>query len=180
MNLIFRLLYVVLTASRRGRLGPLDESVVRFQVLPNDLDLNLHMNNGRYLTLCDLGRIDLMLRLGVAGTIRRNKWVPVVASLTARYRRALAPFARYELRTRVLAWDERFFYLEQRFTRRGEIAALALVKARFTGPHGGVEPQAIVRATQHDVSSPPIPPAVVQWQEAESRLAAGGEPALSA
>ena len=30
------------------------------RVWPNDLDTNAHMNNGRYLTLMDLGRFDLM------------------------------------------------------------------------------------------------------------------------
>ena len=32
------------------------------RVLPNDLDLLWHMNNGRYLSLMDQGRVDLMVR----------------------------------------------------------------------------------------------------------------------
>ena len=44
------------------------------RVLPNDLDTNLHLNNGRYLTLMDLGRVDLMLRMGVMGELRRRRW----------------------------------------------------------------------------------------------------------
>ena len=54
-----------------ARLGPLDESVIHARVLPTDLDLNLHLNNGRALTLMDLGRVDLMLRMGVVGELRR-------------------------------------------------------------------------------------------------------------
>ncbi|HEX8430337.1 MAG TPA: thioesterase family protein, partial [Longimicrobium sp.] len=72
MNLVLRLFYVALAALRRPRLRPLDLSVVTFRVFPNDLDVNFHMNNGRYLTLMDLGRLDLLLRLGILRELRRR------------------------------------------------------------------------------------------------------------
>src|SRR5207253_9062755 len=36
-------------------------------------DTNGHMNNGRYLTLLDLGRLDLLLRIGAARPAMRKK-----------------------------------------------------------------------------------------------------------
>lgn len=167
MNLIFRLLYVLLTVRFRGRLDPLDESVVPFRVLPNDLDFNLHMNNGRYLTLMDLGRVDLLIRCGVVREIRRRRWGAVVASLTVRFRRSLTLFQRFEIRTRLVGWDERYFFLEQRCTRRDEVMATAMVKARFLDARGGLDPQVLVDALGGGRESPPIPPGVREWQEAE-------------
>ncbi|HEX5727441.1 MAG TPA: thioesterase family protein [Longimicrobiaceae bacterium] len=168
MNLVFRLLAVVVGACFRPRLRPLEESVLTFRVLPNDLDANLHMNNGRYLTLMDLGRVDMMLRLGVLRELFRRRWSPVVGSATVRFRRALAPFQRYELRTRILCWDDRWFFMEQRFTRGGELVAVGVVKAVFTGPEGWVAPQTLVDATGYGhVESPPVPPGIREWQEAE-------------
>src|SRR4051812_6529347 len=177
MNLIFRLLYVALAALRRTRLSPLDESVVRFTVLPSDLDLNGHMNNGRYLTIMDLGRVDLLLRTGVVGAMRRNRWSGVVASVAIRYRRALNPFARYELRSRLIGWDERWFFMEQRFTRGGELCAYAIVKVQFAGRAGRVAPQRMADAIHPGAQSPALPQAVRDWQEAEDRLVSGQEPA---
>ena len=85
MNLWLRLLVVLARALRRpGSLGPLDEGVLRFHVMPHDLDVNLHVNNGRYFTLMDLGRVDLVARLGLVRPILRNRWMPVVASATLR------------------------------------------------------------------------------------------------
>lgn len=176
MNLIFRLLYVALSSFRRPRLGPRDESVLRFSVLPTDLDLNLHMNNGRYLTVMDLGRVDLFFRLGVVRAMRRLRWRGVVASEMVRFRRPLDPFQRYELRTRLLCWDERWFFMEHRFTRRGELMAWGLVKIQFSGRGARLSPQQVIDATPRPSPSPPVPSAVVEWQEAEQRLAAG-EPA---
>jgi acyl-CoA thioesterase FadM len=42
---------------------------LRLRVLPNDIDINLHMNNGRYLTICDLTRVDMFIRTGLAKTM---------------------------------------------------------------------------------------------------------------
>ncbi|MBJ7417049.1 MAG: thioesterase family protein, partial [Niveispirillum sp.] len=66
MNLIFRLLRVVLAALLSGRrVEPLGTSILGFRVWLNDIDTNLHMNNGRYFTIADLGRVDLMIRTGM-------------------------------------------------------------------------------------------------------------------
>lgn len=66
MNLALRLLIVIIGTAFRPRLAPDSISRIRGCVLPNDLDLNFHMNNGRYLTVLDLGRIDFLLRIGLA------------------------------------------------------------------------------------------------------------------
>jgi acyl-CoA thioesterase FadM len=176
MNLIFRLIYTALAALGRKRLGTLDESVVRMTVLPPDLDLNGHLNNGRYLTLMDLGRVDLLIRLGIVRAMRVHRWSGVVASVAVSFRRALNPFQRYDLRSRLLCWDERWFFMEQRFTRGGELAAYAIVKIQFSSQSGRLRPRQVVEATGSAVESPEVPQAVLEWQDAENRLVAGGQP----
>lgn len=74
MNLIFRLAKVLITAFFRDRLSLLDESVLEFRVLPTDLDVNLHMNNARYLSVMDLGRLDLLVRAGLFATLVWRHW----------------------------------------------------------------------------------------------------------
>ncbi|MBV9109496.1 MAG: thioesterase family protein [Gemmatimonadetes bacterium] len=179
MNLIFRLLAIALATFRRPRLGLLDESVVRLTVLPTDLDVNGHMNNGRYLTIMDLGRVDLFLRTGIVAGMRRHRWSGVVASVAVRFRRALDPFARYELRSRLLCWDERWVFMEQRFTRRGELCAYGLVKIQFSGRGGRIAPQEMMDAVAPGTGAPPIPQAVRDWMDSEDRLVSGERPAAA-
>jgi acyl-CoA thioesterase FadM len=167
MNLIFRLIRVLLAALRRAPLGLLEESVVHFRVWPNDLDFNLHMNNGRYLTLMDLGRIDLMARQGVVKLLWRNHWQPVVAAQTMVYRRALKPFQRYSLHSRVVCWDDKFVYLEQRFQTGDQLAASAIVKAAVRGAGRTLRPRELLKAVGRDGRSPPMPPAIKAWALAE-------------
>ena len=172
MNLIFRLIRIVIAALMRPRLDLLDASVVEMRVWPNDLDLNLHMNNGRYFTVMDLGRIDLMIRTGVARWMWRQKWTPVVGSETMRFKRALPPFQAYRLRTRVLCWDERWVFLEQRFeTQAGELVALGIVKAVLTAQRRTMRPKEALKIMGMLRRSPAMPPAVKAWALAEEWMA---------
>ena len=65
---------------------------VRIRIWPNDLDANLHVNNGRYLTLADLGRIHWFVRTGVYQSAKRHGTMPVVGDAIAKYRRELKAF----------------------------------------------------------------------------------------
>ena len=62
MYVWMRLLRVAATHKSRGvyRLG--DESKLSFRCLPTDIDMNIHLNNARYMMLADMGRIDIFLR----------------------------------------------------------------------------------------------------------------------
>ncbi len=172
MNLIFRLIRICIAALLRPKLGLLDTSQVRLRVWPNDLDFNLHMNNGRYFTVMDLGRIDLMIRTGVVRWMWRQKWTPVVGSETMRFRRALKPFQPYRLKTRVLCWDERWVFLEQRFeSEAGELAALGIVKAVLTAERRTLRPKEALKIMGMLRRSPPMPPAVKAWALAEEWMA---------
>lgn len=160
MNLILRMIRVVIAACFRRRIDILDESRVRFVVWPNDLDLNVHMNNGRYLSIMDLGRFDLIARTGLLRTIVKNRWAPVAGAVAIRYRAQLKPFQRYELISRLVCWDDKWTYIEQRFERRGRLIAVAHVKALFRSGGRSVPSQALLVALGRNEPSPAMPPAV--------------------
>ena len=152
MNLLFRLLKTLLLCLLRpGRLPLLGESVVRFRCWPNDLDTNLHMNNGRYMTLLDLGRLDLLLRTGAARHAFRRRWYPVLAACQFRYRRPLNLFQRFEVRTRIVSWDAKWVYIEQKMLRGGKTVTHAYLKGAFVGPEGTVPMERLVEALGHAV-----------------------------
>lgn len=170
MNLLFRLLTTLLGARRRSPLGPLDESVITLRVLPTDLDPNMHMNNGRYLSIMDLGRFDLTVRNGLLGATLRRGWRPVVGSVVIRFRRSLDPFQKYTLRTRAVCWDEKWIYLEQRFERDGELAAVGLVKALFVGKGGSVPTRDVFGTVGFTGESPTMPESVELWRRSEGAM----------
>ncbi len=157
-----------------SRLGLFEEGRLALRVWPHDLDTNRHMNNGRYLTLMDLGRVDLVARDGLGALLLKHRWQPVVAAQTIRYRRSLLPFRRFELCSRTVCWDERSLYLEQRFESHGQLAARAFVRVMFKGPEGTVPPARIAGLLGERPQSPPMPEDLRRWRESEelARVAA--------
>jgi len=150
MNLIFRLILQLITSRFRPRQAVLDAAVLRMRVWPTDLDINLHLTNSRYLALMDLGRIELLLRLGVMGKVLKRRWLPVVSIATLRFRREINPFERFTLHTRLIGWDEKWFYMEQRFETARGVAAIGIVKGLFRGPAGNVPSQQLIALTGYD------------------------------
>jgi YbgC/YbaW family acyl-CoA thioester hydrolase len=159
VNLIGRLLLVILRGLRyqRGRFHPLESATLTFSVLPHDLDINIHVNNARYLQWMDLGRFDFMNRLGVFRTALQRKWMPVLGGVSIRYHRPLHFLQQVELITRVVSWDEKWFYMEQRFVRQGKPIATAYAKALFRGPEQSIPSAEIIAMIDPTLIPPPLP-----------------------
>jgi acyl-CoA thioesterase FadM len=174
MNLFFRLLRILFTSPRRARTSLWEETVVRFRVWPTDLDPLLHMNNGKYFSLMDLGRVDMMIRTGLARELRVREWYPVIASETMRFKQSLEPFQRFELRTKTLGWDDRSFYLRQTFMRGDTVIGIALIRARFLAKNGGGSLLAtdVAHSVSPNAVSPPLPAYITEWQNAEQSYSA--------
>ena len=75
MNLYLRLILVLFGLIGLPRRGLLEESRISFRVLPNDCDINGHLNNGRYLSFMDLGRLHLVAQIGLLRVILRRRWL---------------------------------------------------------------------------------------------------------
>ncbi|MGL4395718.1 MAG: thioesterase family protein, partial [Hyphomicrobium sp.] len=90
-------------------------------------------NNGRYLTLMDLGRTDLMLCSGLWRVALANKWTPIASAVVIRFRREIRLFQAFRLETRIAYWDDSRAVIEQVFVldggrHDGQVAARALFK----------------------------------------------------
>ncbi|MGO3361913.1 MAG: acyl-CoA thioesterase [Corynebacterium sp.] len=137
MNLYLRLILTVLRSRRLPALAPWDTVATPLRVLPNDLDTLGHMNNGRYLTMMDLARTELMMRSGLYARSEELGYYLVVAGQTINYRRSLMPWQKFEIRTRMLSGDARAVFVEQAFVNRGTVCAHAVVRLRVLKKKGG-------------------------------------------
>src|SRR5690554_531095 len=90
--MFFRTLLVWLKSHWGPRYGVHDVGRMTLRVLPTDLDVNNHVNNGVYFSLMDLGRFDLLHRSGAWATMMKKGFYPVVASETITFRKSLAPW----------------------------------------------------------------------------------------
>ena len=169
MILFFRFVLTMIKARFRSRIGPLDPSVVRFTVLPHDCDLNIHLNAGRFLSFMDIARVELLARMRVFRRIIKLGWRPIVGGVVIRYRRSVEPFERFSVESRVVGWDDKWFYIEHDLHRNdGSMAATAYARTLLRRKDGNVHPRELIELMGlTDTDSPPLPAFVDEWRRAE-------------
>jgi acyl-CoA thioesterase FadM len=171
MNLWCRLLWLHLFR-RRQRVPLLAITTVRLRVWPNDLDLYRHVNNGRYLTLADIGRRDWFVRTGMMQWAARHGAVPVMGDAIAKFRRELRVFQLFDIQSRLLGWDRRWMFLEHRFIRGGRVIGVVGMRALFKGSAGTLDPGELLCALGGITESSALPEWLLQWHHACESLSA--------
>ena len=134
---------------------------------PQDLDVFVEMNNGRILTILDLGRTILAKRTGLLRALRDNGWGLTMAGSSVRYRRRIRPFVRFRMVSRCVGWDDKFFYLDQTIWIGDDCAAQALYRSAVTDKNGIVRPGTLFRAIDYQGERPELPAWVQAWIDAD-------------
>lgn len=139
-------------------LGLTDTSEITLTANINDIDNFLEMNNGRIFTLFDLGRTDFAIRTGLGKKLLSNRWGLVVAGSTIQYRKRVRLLHHVTIKTRLLAFDERWFYIEQTMWVKNKATCTALIRAGVTNLKTGktLPTQTVMDALGYaDVQMPP-------------------------
>ena len=143
-----------------------------FRVLPHDLDINMHLNNGRYMQIIDVNRMEFILRTGVARVIFDRRWKAVLGSTTIQFRRELRLGDRAIASTRLVGWDTRWVFLEHRIeTGAGRPVAIALAKAGFRHNGAWVPIETLRSALPYALGTMVLPPHVDAWRALDEALA---------
>lgn len=183
-----RLALVARAARRRPPVAIDGVAELRLTCWPWDLDVFAEMNNGRVLTLYDLGRFDHAIRSGLSALGRARGWGFAVGGASVRYRRRVRALDAITLSTRPVARDDRWFYVHQVMRVRGEAVSAGLMRTCVTDRNGIVPTQAVLEALGAPDWRPETPAWVGAWIAAETArpwppdlgaaadLSAGGPP----
>ncbi|QPH54055.1 acyl-CoA thioesterase [Pontivivens ytuae] len=164
-----RLAWQTVRAARQQPL-PLDGVHVSQHICwPWDTDMFGEMNNGRVLTIFDLGRIPTAQRTGLLAALRRRGWGLTMAGASVRYRQRILTFKRYEMHTRCIGHDGRFFYLQQSMWREGDCHASILYRAAVTGARRMVPVEEVLEEMGATGWGPALPGWVDAWSAAEAQ-----------
>lgn len=109
-----------------------DKTTCTFRAHPWDMDMFMEMNNGRHLTLYDLGRFDLAMKCGLWNTLKKQKWGLVVAGSSVRFRKRIFMFQKVTMHTQLIGMDHRWFYIQQSMEVNGEPCSSALFRTGVT------------------------------------------------
>lgn len=159
----------LISAARRRKRPPthgiFDTVSVESRVGLLDLDINLHLNNAKYLKFMDRSRLEHAVCTGLLDKMIRARCNQVVANTEIAYVRELRPYQEFWVRTHILGWDEKYVYYDQRFESQGKLHTHALL--RVINMYGGksISPQSVQELTGLNLSSPALPEYVEQWKK---------------
>ena len=124
------------------------------------------MNNGVYFSIMDLGRMDLMIRAGAWASLMKHGFYPVATNETISFRKSLQPWQRFVLESRIIGYDDKAVFVEQRFVVKGEVFARAYMRGRFLKKTGGtVSVAELVDALGVDPTAITLPEWLAEWSD---------------
>ena len=164
-----RNVYGIWKATRQAPLGWFDTHVSHHRIWPWDIDPWMELNNGRTLTLYDLGRLPLFTRMGlVKGSVKAGMFFTVAGS-SVRYRTRVRPMTVVELRSRMLGFDDRFIYVDHQMWQGDACANHGLIRSAIARRGKGiVPPTEVAEIMGLEAESPPLPDWVNNWIAAEA------------
>ena len=113
-----------------------DCDVIPMMVWPQDIDPFMELNNGRYVTLLDLGRYGYGSRVDINAFLKKNQWSLTITGTYNEYRYRLRLFQTFQLKTNIIGYDSNWFYFFQKIERKGKTHMASVVKYAFTSKKG--------------------------------------------
>ncbi len=152
---------VIRKARKKSPMGLFEKEVTQIRVYPWDLDIFNELNNGRALTLYDMGRFSLSARTGLDKILMREKLGLTVAGSFIRYRRRIQAFQKIDISAQCIGIDDKFFYMLQNMHRNGEAVGQVLIRAGLTR-NGLMSPKLLIDLMDVDIKDVPKLP---QWAQ---------------
>ncbi|MCL1038821.1 thioesterase family protein [Shewanella submarina] len=166
MNLIFRMFWLFVWRVRHcRRIGFLDTSVIRYRALPTDCDINMHLTNSRYPSFMDLARTYMLAEMGLLKSFLKRGWMPIVNASEFTYIKDIKPLQTFDVESKVVAWDEKYFYIEQRFVSERGLHCIVHVRGLFVCKGKQVAIEQLIEAAGYKGDTPQMPPEVVKWKQ---------------
>ncbi|MDD9923327.1 MAG: acyl-CoA thioesterase [Boseongicola sp.] len=162
-----RATYVMVKARRMPEVGLYDTHVSYHRAWPWDTDMFGELNNGRILTLFELGRWQSTVRMGLIRPFLKGGLTLAVAGVSVRYRRRVPVFRKYRMQTQVIGYGERFFYVVQSMWQGDTCCNQMLLRAAIRSKSGTVPPGEFLERMGLPTEQPGMPEWVHAWMKAD-------------
>lgn len=138
--MLWRFVLTFFRGRNRSRVTLGETTEVSMRVMPMDIDFLMHVNNGMYLSYLDHGRMDMIFRNGMFEVCKKKNWYGVVAGESIKFKKSLKLFDKFTIQTIFKGHDDKYFFVQHKILKRGEVMATAIVKIRFLKKSGGTVP----------------------------------------
>ncbi len=154
-------------ARKMPEIGLYDWHVSTHRAWPWDTDLFGELNNGRILTLFELGRWAAGVRMGMIGKAFKGGIMFPIAGVSVRYRKRVPVFQTYRMQTRFLGFDAQFVYVEQSMWQGDTCMNQMLLRFAVKTKKGTMKPLDFMDLLGLGNENHPLPDWALNWIEAD-------------
>ncbi|GGI81474.1 thioesterase family protein [Shewanella gelidii] len=166
MNLYFRLFWLLFWRVRQVNeaIDFLGVSKISYRALPSDCDINFHLTNSRYPAFMDLARTYMLAEMGLLKRFLKLKWFPIVNATEFTFIKDIKPLSQFEIESKLVGWDEKYFYIEQRFISEQGLHCIVHVRGVFVCKRKQVAITDLLDVAGFDRAHPELPAEVQKWK----------------
>ena len=165
-----RFLLTIIKCLLSPKRGLLEDFEVNFLVIPlidTDFTRLFTHSYSSYMAIC---RWHFLFNSELRSAALKKRWVPVTTSETIEYKKSIKALDRVRVRTKLLYWNDKRFYLEHSFLVRGHLHAQCYVEGLVRGPSGILEPPRVFQTLGLQQKSPEMPVGIEKWFNLKSEL----------
>lgn len=120
----------VLLASKAGPAALFQPMITSSRSGSYECDYNLHKSNSTYFSDFDVGRLELLIALCTRGIEKTRKelekegsesFAVMLGAVSCNFKREIKPYEGFEVWTRLLTWDNKWFYVIGHFVKKGAV-----------------------------------------------------------
>ncbi|VVD02820.1 unnamed protein product [Leptidea sinapis] len=130
-----------------------------------DVDIFLrHMNNARYVRELDFARFHFYDRTGIYDNIKAVDGHVLQGASSIRYRRTIPIFSAYKVETKLVYWEDKTIYLEQKFITISDGFVRAVVLSRQSLVN--IDSETLLKNVSGAETKPECPEEIKHWLQA--------------
>lgn len=101
--------------------------------------------------------------------MKQNGWLPVISACDIAFYREIKPLQRFQIHSRIICWDEKYIYIEQRFMTGDKLLAVGTVRGLLVAKGHKLTPDATMAELMQDIKSPAMPATLYYWRHKAQR-----------
>ncbi|XP_013177699.1 PREDICTED: protein THEM6-like [Papilio xuthus] len=163
VNYFLRIAFTILTGRLfQKKCGINDTTTIYGFCTTQDVDIFLkHMNNARYVRELDFARFHFYDRTGIYDNIKAANGHALQGASSIRYRRTIPIFSFYKVETKLVYWEDKTLFIEQKFitTNDGFVRAIVLSRQNLLD----VDAERLFKGIPGADSKPECPEEIRHW-----------------
>ena len=163
----YRILKLYIKSKLITKIDMLDTSSINMRVSLLDIDPFMEMNNGRYLTIMDVGRINHGFRTGFNDDVVKYRLGFAVAASSIKYRHRLPIWKKFKMSSKIIGIDSKWFYWHHEFNSDDKITTAAVVRTGVLFKSKLIKTNDLEQLIGKEIKKIEVPEWVCAWIEAD-------------